>query len=693
MLLVNSVVLYGAVHYRILSIQKEHGIWIDINRRFADPEPVDKSKIGEAVSQNYAAIVDDPFMGQLPKNLTSAQLNRLEKRWAVMKFVNNNEKRLHKHAWPALYEYLKDKTGTTFTKKHIYELLRKFLQRGQNKYALLPDFNKQGAPKKARKITSNKVGRKRTVAIGQGIPVDENIKEIFRSAIEAYYLKATRMPWRKVLEKVESEFRKKYPHISIEDYPTVTQLNHFFKMNYQATDTAKLRNSQIDYEKDVRALKSTATAQVSGPGDRFEFDATIIDLYLVSENEPSKIIGRPTLLLAIDVFSRLVTGYYLTFEPPSYVLAMMCIANCLEDKVDVCKSLGISIESDDWPALGLPSAILADKGELLTHQADSLVNTFNVRIENAKARRGDAKGIVEQQFRTLQAEFVPYTPGAVTVETAKKRGGNDYRLGAELNLRELEEIIVLLIYKRNLTILKKYDADDGIPNNLPRTPKDLWLWGIENRSGLLKSANVDDFKIRTLPRDSASVSNEGIKFQSLTYSCQEAFQSGWFLRDSHRTRPRAVSIAFDPRNTSNIFVFPNTEQNQFWVANITDRSRAYSDMTFYEATQTMKMVKLSSDSASKAYKNKQLDAQERIEKRLEAAKKRKKKKINHESASSTLKKIKDNKKSALADERQKRSVKGSSKNVGNATDNVKPFKKPDSFEHPDISDDIFGDDD
>ena len=43
---------------------------------------------------------------------------------------------------------------------------------------------------------------------------------------------------------------------------------------------------------------------------------------------------------------------------------------------------------------------------ILTHQADSLVNVFNTRIENAKARRGDAKGIVEQRFRTFLQFYV-----------------------------------------------------------------------------------------------------------------------------------------------------------------------------------------------------------------------------------------------------------------------------------------------
>lgn len=694
MLLINSIVKYKQRLYRVLELSSESSIWIDIYESHASPEEFDRSLIAKEIFDGSAEIVPDPFVEAALQKPSDAQVNRLDKTWEVMQKVNNNSLRLYMHTWPSLYLDVINQSEPEYTRKHFYKLLRKFLQRGQNKIALLPDFNKQGGPNQPRKITNKKVGRKRLVSVGQGIPIDENIKQLFRSAIEKYYLKSSRMPWSKVHRKVELDFRNRYPDVSSRDYPTVTQLKHLFKMEYKASETAKARNTAIGFEKDVRQLTSTATAQVSGPGDRFEFDATIVDLYLVSEQDPSKIIGRATLLIAIDVFSRLVAGYYLTFEPPSYVLAMMCIANCLENKVDVCRKLGISIEFDDWPAIGLPTAILGDKGELLTYQADSLINTYNVRIENAKARRGDAKGIVEQSFCTLQADFVPYTPGAVTTETAKKRGGQDYRLDASLTLKELEEIIVLLIYKRNLEVMNKYDADNGIPDSLPRTPKDLWQWGIENRSGVLKSADVEQFKIHTLPRCKATVSNEGIKFQSLTYSCPEALKLGWFIRDRHRTRPKTVEIGFDPRSTNNIYVFPEDQKQMFWVANLTDRSRLFRDMTFYEAKQNIRAIKLSGDEAAKANKDKQLNAEQNIQERIDAAQKRSAKNPSNTSANAKISAIKGNKKEAISEERKARSVgadpKRSSAPVPN---NVKSIQKAKSFDHPDIPDDIYGDED
>jgi hypothetical protein len=46
-----------------------------------------------------------------------------------------------------------------------------------------------------------------------------------------------------------------------------------------------------------------------------------------------------------------------------------------------------------------------------------------VRIENAPARRGDAKGIVEQAFRTKQAYFKHEGQGIVEDTIVKKKGG------------------------------------------------------------------------------------------------------------------------------------------------------------------------------------------------------------------------------------------------------------------------------
>ncbi len=45
----------------------------------------------------------------------------------------------------------------------------------------------------------------------------------------------------------------------------------------------------------------------------------------------------------------------------------------------------MKLHTDDWPCIGLPDAILADRGELLGHQIEALEYKFSIRIENTSA--------------------------------------------------------------------------------------------------------------------------------------------------------------------------------------------------------------------------------------------------------------------------------------------------------------------
>jgi hypothetical protein len=155
-----------------------------------------------------------------------------------------------------------------------------------------------------------------------------------------------------------------------------------------------------------------------------------------------------------------------------------------------------------------------------------------------------------------------------------------------------------------------------------------------------------------------------------------------------------VKIGFDPRNTNKIYVFPLGQSIKFWVAQLTDRSRAYRDMTFYEAKLSIRLSKLASSEAASTNKDKQLTAEEEIQKRIDSASKRSKQNTVTTSNNARLKTIKENKKEALSNERKKRAVGNEpQKEAQTPPNNVKPFKKQDRFTHPDIPDDIYGDED
>jgi len=98
-----------------------------------------------------------------------------------------------------------------------------------------------------------------------------------------------------------------------------------------------------------RETLGDSTQMAAGPGSVYQIDATIGDVYLVSSLDRSRIIGRLVIYTCVDVFSRVITGFAVTLEGPSWLGAMLALDNVIEDKVSFCAGYGIEITEPDWP--------------------------------------------------------------------------------------------------------------------------------------------------------------------------------------------------------------------------------------------------------------------------------------------------------------------------------------------------------
>lgn len=253
----------------------------------------------------------------------------------------------------------------------------------------------------------------------------------------------------------------------------------------------------------------------------------------------------------------------------------------------------------------MPDAILADRGELLGHQIESLESCFSVRIENAPPYRGDAKGIVERSFGTLQAEFRPFAPGVVGKTLVKKRGGKDYRLDAKLTVSEFKEIILSSVMVHNkYDVLEKYDRDIDMPTDLPMTPLSIWNWGVQHRTGRLRSASEDALKISLLPRVKATISDLGISVFGVYYTSPELVKSGWMHRSKDVRRPIGLYAAYDPASADSIYLFPSKGKTEYWVCKLTKRSREFEGSSFWDVWQIQ-------DEQKRAVATSKMDAEEK----------------------------------------------------------------------------------
>ena len=364
--------------------------------------------------------------------------------------------------------------------------------------------------------------------------------------------------------------------------PTERQFKYFFQKEYTSIEVTKKREGEINYLKDFSPSIGTSTAEVPGPGYLYQIDATIADVYLVSEQDRAEIVGRPTMYFVVDVFSRAIVGMYIGLENASWVSAMEALGNAMANKVDYCAEHGIDITPDLWPMQGLPEHIIGDKGEMLGRHVEVLSKAFHVEIQNTPAYRADWKGIVERYFRTVQTKMKPFVEGYVTKNPiGKKRHGNDYRQDGILTLKEFTKMMIkIVLHYNNDHVIRTYDIDSDIPKKLPANPLALWAWGIEYRTGLLRRPDPKLVKVNLLPHTNATVTEHGLKLFGCYYSCKQALEWGWF--EENYRGPKTVTVAYDLYSTNEIYLRPSDSYAEFIPANLTSRSRAYANITIWE---------------------------------------------------------------------------------------------------------------
>ncbi|MDN8378936.1 Mu transposase C-terminal domain-containing protein, partial [Acinetobacter baumannii] len=176
--------------------------------------------------------------------------------------------------------------------------------------------------------------------------------------------------------------------------------------------------------------------------------------------------------------------------------------------------------------------------------------------------------------------------------TVKKTGGNDYRQDATLNIHQFTEIILACIISHNqFHVLKTYDREPDMPNDLPTIPLHLWNWGIQNRTGKLRSVPEEALRIALLPRTKITISDLGIKAFGLYYLAKEVLDLGWLHRKTGSSRPQNLEAAYDPYSMNKIYIFPKDNSLEYWMGSLSDRSREFMDCTLWEVKERQKAQK------------------------------------------------------------------------------------------------------
>lgn len=417
-----------------------------------------------------------------------------------------------------LFETCEEKYG--FTKKSAWQLVRKYLQSGLNPYSLI---SKSGNFDHSERNIVNKLGRKSSL-YPAGIPLTNEVKEIFDEGIKDYLggkANTIKAAYKNLIYKHYTYLKEEENEI-VRDLlpsnqrPTYYQFYNYLNKMVDKDEIEKAKTSAAEQRNNSRLLLSDNLKDVDGPGSLAEVDECEVDVFLVSNEDRRKVIGRPIVYGLIDVYSRAIIAVSVSLENNSYKGITNCLLNLIEDKKELCKKYNIAISNSVWVDHFLPNRIRSDYGsEYISYEFERVCNEFGIQREVASPGTGSMKGQIEQLFHQMHSgqNAVLENHGLIS-----KRHDSNHKTTAVLTIEEFKGFVYAMVVAHNSKYMKNYPLTaDMRKKKVKSIPSELWEYGI-SKYGMPKPILNDlQFKYALLKDITASISRDGITYKGLKY--------------------------------------------------------------------------------------------------------------------------------------------------------------------------------
>ena len=564
------------------------------------PKRMSLEQMNEGLYDGSIQRISDPFLDQPTAALKGKNLERSKRNWEWIKELwGGHKSELLDRSTRAktIKAFARDKNCSSQTVKN---LLINFYVRGMDEWSVSTNLDRCGHLGKKRNV-SKKPGPKTP---GQSPPTAQ-VEDIFEKSYRKFYLSHSSRSIQGAYEDMIQAFFSKDGKVTAEGKPSYQQFRRWI-LQQDPKEIIKAKEARNSYELEHRILTSSTNAEVSGPGDVFEIDATPLDCHIVSRSNRDKVIGRPVLYLIVDRYSRLITGMSVGLEGPSWLGAVGAFENMVEDKVAYCKKYGITIEPEDWPVKDLiPYAVVGDRGEMISSHSSALVKNLSVRLKNTPPYRGDLKGNVERSFGVINSKIRERIEGAVLKEHLK-RGDSDPRDKAKLNLDEITAVCIHCVLFFNQRLIRDFSlSEDQIAFDVDPRPISLWNYGVDHSLYCYERVDGSSFRQKILPAVERTVGRRGVKLNNLVYTAGDEKARTWLENNQNRK----FSFQYDPLDAGRIYFNAPDGTVQLVLADTFD---SFKDMTYEEAKRYEELRKEKIKNLAEIDLQSRIDLNERI---------------------------------------------------------------------------------
>ncbi|MBN3793993.1 hypothetical protein [Burkholderia sp. Ac-20392] len=336
---------------------------------------------------------------------------------------------------------------------------------------------------------------------------------------------------------------------------TVRQFQNYWLTRVPVVVRKRRAMGERKYALTGRPKRGHALQHSVGPGNEYMIDATVADVFLVSRYDRTVVVGRPTVYLVMDVWSRMIVGVLVTLDPPSFAAVALVLENIVTPKDEFCARYGLQIDPGQWPCHDLPgNGMSADRGsDYMKIEAWKRVNhQLHLPISNVKARDPLMHALMERRFGTIPAHFQRESFGVVEKD-ATARGAPHYAWDATDTLSEFTKKLIRAILVYIQTPIGREGAEpDMIFQGMADTPLNRWNWGMENRTGSLRHHSLDEVRMATWPHSTALPTERGLLWQGVYYT--SPYIESTLIHCWGRDAREPVPIQFNPGDMSRILL-------------------------------------------------------------------------------------------------------------------------------------------
>ncbi|PIZ03590.1 MAG: transposase [Gammaproteobacteria bacterium CG_4_10_14_0_8_um_filter_38_16] len=306
-----------------------------------------------------------------------------------------------------------------------------------------------------------------------------------------------------------------------------------------------------------------------------QIDHTPVDIIIVDEVY-RKPIGRPYLTVAIDVYSRCITGFCLTLEPPSAVSVALCLTHSIFDKEGWLLDRKIDT---NWPIWGKPNLVYVDNAKEFHSEAlQRGCDAHGIKIDYRPVGQPHYGGIIERLIGTLM-QLVHQVPGT-TFSNITERGDYPSEQKAILTMSELEKWLTIAV-----TEYYHQKIHTGI--NMPPIEKfKIGILGDETNKGrgyFPRIQNKKAFLIDFLPVVRRTLQRHGFMLDHISY-----YSNSLSPMIANREKYGPFLIRRDPRDISRIYVLDHDSQSYL---EIPYRTLSRPSITLWEHKQALNYLR------------------------------------------------------------------------------------------------------